>query len=168
MNILIRDEQNTDIQAIFDLTQKAFNDAEHSSHTEQFIVNALRESKQLTVSLVAETQGKVIGHIAFSPVSISDGTTNWYGLGPISVLPEYQGKGIGSKLMKEGLNRIKTLNAKGCVLLGDPNYYGKFGFKTDTRLILEGVPAEYFQILAFTDYIPSGYVIYSDAFNATT
>jgi len=168
MNILIRDEQNTDIQAIFDLTQKAFNDVEHSSHTEQFIVNALRESKQLTVSLVAETQGKVIGHIAFSPVSISDGTTNWYGLGPISVLPEYQGKGIGSKLMKKGLNRIKTLNAKGCVLLGDPNYYGKFGFKADARLILKDVPAEYFQILAFTDYIPSGYVIYSDAFNATT
>lgn len=168
MNILIRNEQNTDIQAIFDLTQKAFNDVEHSSHTEQFIVNALRESKQLTVSLVAETQGKVIGHIAFSPVSISDGTTNWYGLGPISVLPEYQGKGIGSKLMKEGLNRIKALNAKGCVLLGDPNYYGKFGFKADARLILGGVPAEYFQILPFTDHIPSGYVIYSNAFNATT
>jgi putative acetyltransferase len=168
MNIQIRDEQNTDIQAIFDLTQKAFNDVEHSSHTEQFIVNALRESKQLTVSLVAETQGKIIGHIAFSPVSISDGTTGWYGLGPISVLPEYQGKGVGSKLMKEGLDKIKILNAKGCVLLGDPNYYGKFGFKADTRLILEGVPAEYFQILAFTDYIPSGYVIYSDAFNATT
>ena len=167
MNIQIRDEQGTDIQAIFDLTQKAFNDVEHSSHTEQFIVNALRESKQLTVSLVTETQGEVIGHIAFSPVSISDGTTNWYGLGPISVLPEYQGKGIGSKLMKEGLNRIKTLNAKGCVLLGDPNYYGKFGFKADARLILEGVPAEYFQTLAFTDYVPSGYVIYSDAFNAT-
>ncbi|ENX02739.1 hypothetical protein F900_01187 [Acinetobacter modestus] len=168
MNILIRDEQNTDIQAIFDLTQKAFNDVEHSSHTEQFIVNALRESKQLTVSLVVETQGKVIGHIAFSPVSISDGTTNWYGLGPISVIPEYQGKGIGSKLMKESLNRIKALNAKGCVLLGDPNYYGKFGFKADARFILEGVPAEYFQILPFTDHIPSGYVIYSNAFNATT
>ena len=70
--------------------------------------------------------------------------------------------------MKEGLNRIKALNAKGCVLLGDPNYYGKFGFKADVRLILEGVPAEYFQILAFTDYVPSGYAIYSDAFNATT
>jgi putative acetyltransferase len=68
MNILIRDEQNTDIQAIFDLTQKAFNDVEHSSHTEQFIVNALRESKQLTVSLVAETQGKslVILHFHLS------------------------------------------------------------------------------------------------------
>ncbi|WAU77844.1 GNAT family N-acetyltransferase [Acinetobacter sp. TR3] len=168
MNIQIRDEQNTDIQAIFDLTQKAFNDVEHSSHTEQFIVNALRESKQLNLSLVAETQGEVIGHIAFSPVSISDGTTNWYGLGSIFVLPEYQEKGIGSKLMKESLNRIKALNAKGCVLLGDPNYYGKFGFKANTRLILEGVPAEYFQILVFTDYVPSGYAIYSDAFNATT
>lgn len=136
MNIQIRDEQNTDIQAIFDLTKAAFNDEEYSSHTEQFIVNALRAAKQLTVSLVAETHGKIVGHIAFSPVSISDGTTDWYGLGPISVIPEYQGKGIGFELMREGLNRIKTLNAKGCVLLGDPNYYGKFGFKADTRLIL--------------------------------
>jgi len=168
MNIQIRDEQDTDIQAIFDLTKAAFNDEEHSSHTEQFIVNALRATKQLTVSLVAETQGKIVGHIAFSPVSISDGTTDWYGLGPISVIPEYQRKGIGSELMKEGLNRIKALNAKGCVLLGDPNYYGKFGFKADANLILEGVPAEYFQILAFTDHIPSGYVIYSDAFNVTS
>ncbi|KXO78163.1 GCN5 family acetyltransferase [Acinetobacter venetianus] len=168
MNIQIRDEQDTDIQAIFDLTKAAFNDEEHSSHTEQFIVNALRAAKQLTVSLVAETQGKIVGHIAFSPVSISDGTTDWYGLGPISVIPEYQGKGIGSELMREGLNRIKTLNAKGCVLLGDPNYYGKFGFKADARLILKGVPAEYFQILAFTDHVASGYVIYSDAFNATS
>lgn len=168
MNIQIRDEQDTDIQAIFDLTKAAFNDEEHSSHTEQFIVNALRATKQLTVSLVAETQGKIVGHIAFSPVSISDGTTDWYGLGPISVIPEYQRKGIGSELMKEGLNRIKALNAKGCVLLGDPNYYGKFGFKANARLILEGVPAEYFQILAFTDYVPSGYVIYSDAFNVTS
>ena len=166
MNIQIRDEQDTDIQAIFDLTKAAFNDEEHSSHTEQFIVNALRATKQLTVSLVAETQGKIVGHIAFSPVSISDGTTDWYGLGPISVIPEYQRKGIGSELMKEGLNRIKALNAKGCVLLGDPNYYGKFGFKADARLILKGVPAEYFQILAFTDHVASGYVIYSDAFNA--
>ena len=168
MNIQIRDEQDTDIQAIFDLTKAAFNDEEHSSHTEQFIVNALRATKQLTVSLVAETQGKIVGHIAFSPVSISDGTTDWYGLGPISVIPEYQRKGIGSELMKEGLNRIKALNAKECVLLGDPSYYGKFGFKADTRLILEGVPAEYFQLLAFTDHVPSGYVIYSDAFNATS
>lgn len=167
MNIQIRNEQNTDIQAIFDLTQKAFNDLEHSSHTEQFIVNALRESKQLTLSLVAEINNQVVGHIAFSPVRISDETTGWYDLGPVSVLPEFQGKGIGSKLIRSGLEALKDLDALGCVLLGDPNYYGKFGFKADARLILEGVPAEYFQILPFTNDIPSGTVFYDDAFNAT-
>lgn len=168
MNIRIRNEQNTDIQAIFDLTQSAFSQVEYSSHTKQFIVNALRENNQLTLSLIAEINNQVVGHIAFSPVSISDGATDWYGLGPISVLPEYQANGIGSQLIKEGLNKIKALNAKGCVLLGDPNYYGKFGFKADARLILEDVPADYFQILAFTDHIPSGFVTYSEAFNATT
>lgn len=167
MNIQIRNEQNTDIQAIFDLTQKTFNNLEHSSHTEQFIVNALRESKQLTLSLVAEINNQVVGHIAFSPVRISDETTGWYGLGPVSVLPEFQGKGIGSKLIRSGLEALKDLDALGCVLLGDPNYYGKFGFKADARLILEGVPAEYFQILPFTNDIPSGTVFYDDAFNAT-
>jgi putative acetyltransferase len=167
MNIQISNEQNTDIQAIFDLTQKAFNDLEHSSHTEQFIVNALRESKQLTLSLVAEINNQFVGHIAFSPVRISDETTGWYGLGPVSVLPEFQGKGIGSKLIRSGLEALKDLDALGCVLLGDPNYYGKFGFKADARLILEGVPAEYFQILPFTNDIPSGTVVYDDAFNAT-
>ncbi|MBC9228284.1 N-acetyltransferase [bacterium SPL81] len=167
MNIQIRDEQNTDIQAIFDLTKAAFSEVQYSSHTEQFIVNALREGHQLTLSLVAEINNQVVGHIAFSPVSISDGTTGWYGLGPVSVLPEFQGKGIGEKLILSGLEALKDLDALGCVLLGDPNYYGKFGFKADARLVLEGVPAEYFQILAFTDDIPSGTVFYDDAFNAT-
>lgn len=167
MNIQIRDEQNTDIQAIFDLTKAAFSEVQYSSHTEQFIVNALREGHQLTLSLVAEINNQVVGNIAFSPVSISDGTTGWYGLGPVSVLPEFQGKGIGAKLILSGLEALKDLDALGCVLLGDPNYYGKFGFKADARLILEGVPAEYFQILPFTNHIPSGTVTYDDAFNAT-
>ncbi len=100
MNIRIRNEQNTDIQAIFDLIQSAFSHVEYSSHTEQFIVNALRENNQLTLSLIAEINNQVVGHIAFSPVSISDGATDWYGLGPISVLPEYQANGIGSQLIK--------------------------------------------------------------------
>lgn len=167
MNIQIRDEQNTDIQAIFDLTKAAFSEVQYSSHTEQFIVNALRESHQLTLSLVAEINNQVVGHIAFSPIRISDETTGWYGLGPVSVLPEFQGKGIGSKLICSGLEALKDLDALGCILLGDPNYYGKFGFKADARLILEDVPADYFQILALTDHIPNGYVTYSEAFNAT-
>lgn len=167
MNIQIRDEKLSDIQAIFDLTQAAFADAEHSSHTEQFIVNALRNSGQLSLSLVAISNNKLIGHIAFSPVKISDGTKGWYGLGPISVLPEYQGQGVGAKLMHAGLEALKDLDAVGCVLLGDPDYYGKFGFKADARLVLQDVPAAYFQILPFTDHIPSGNVVYAEAFNAT-
>ncbi|ESK54348.1 GNAT family N-acetyltransferase [Acinetobacter tjernbergiae] len=167
MNIHIRNEQMADIQAIFDLTEVAFREQEYSSHTEQFIVNALRDSNQLTVSLVAENDQNIVGHIALSPVQISDRTKGWYGLGPISVLPKYQAQGIGSQLMKAGLVALKDLQAAGCVLLGDPQYYGRFGFKADTRLILEGVPAEYFQILTFSEIVPTGYVTYADAFNAT-
>ena len=167
MNIIIRDEQAEDIEAIEELTKAAFQNAEHTSHTEHFIVNSLRDHGQLTISLVAIEDKSIIGHIAISPVEISSGEIGWYGLGPVSVLPEFQGKGIGSKLIRSGLEALKDLDALGCVLLGDPNYYGKFGFKADARLVLEGVPAEYFQILPFTNDIPSGTVFYDDAFNAT-
>ncbi len=167
MNISIRNEQPSDIPHIFKLTQAAFKDIEYSSHTEQFIVNALRSSQQLTISLVAEYEGQIIGHIAFSPVSISDGTTDWYGLGPVSVQPEFQNQGIGSQLIHAGLDKLKMLKAAGCVLLGDPDYYARFGFKAKPELILQGVPAEYFQILCFTDKMPHGDVVYAKAFNAT-
>jgi putative acetyltransferase len=167
MNISIRNEQPSDIPNIFELTQAAFKDIEYSSHTEQFIVNALRDSQQLTVSLIAEYEGQIIGHIAFSPVSISDGTTNWYGLGPVSVQPEFQNQGIGSQLIHAGLDKLKTLKAAGCVLLGDPEYYARFGFKAKPELVLQGVPAEYFQTLSFTEKMPHGDVVYAEAFNAT-
>ncbi|GAA5629847.1 hypothetical protein Acal02_00444 [Acinetobacter calcoaceticus] len=167
MNISIRNEQPSDIPNIFELTQAAFKDIEYSSHTEQFIINALRDSQQLTVSLVAEYEGQIIGHIAFSPVSISDGTTDWYGLGPVSVQPEFQNQGVGSQLIHTGLEKLKTLKAAGCVLLGDPEYYARFGFKAKPELVLQGVPAEYFQTLSFTEKMPHGDVVYAEAFNAT-
>ncbi len=130
-------------------------------------MNALRNSGQLTLSLVAEYNNKVIGHIAFSPVSISDQSTGWYGLGLVSVLPEYQGQGVGSKLINDGLAALKDLGAAGCVLLDEPEYYGRFGFKADPRLVLENVPAEYFQVLAFSETIPTDSIVYAEAFNAT-
>ena len=88
--IIIRNETPDAVGAITEVTIEAFKTLAISHHTEQFIIEALRAAKALTVSLVAETDGRVIGHIAFSPVSISDGTRNWYGLGPVSVLPEHQ------------------------------------------------------------------------------
>ena len=126
--IVIRNERDDDVSTITEVTIAAFKTLAISNHTEQFIIEALRAADALTVSLVAEVNGRVIGHIAFSPVTISDGTPNWYGLGPVSVLPEHQRQGIGKALIWEGLSRLKDLNARGCCLVGHPEYYRKFGF----------------------------------------
>jgi len=164
--IAIRNETDADVAAITEVTIAAFKTLEISNHTEQFIIKALRASKALTVSLVAELNGRVIGHIAFSPVSISDGTQNWYGLGPLSVLPEYQRKGIGRALIQEGLSRLKGLNAKGCCLVGHPEYYRKVGFKNIPRLVHEGVPPEAFLALCFDGHSPQGTVTFHEGFKA--
>ncbi len=164
--IVIRDETNADVGMIAEVTIAAFKTLEISNHTEQFIIEALRAAKSLTVSLVAEVDGRVVGHIAFSPVIISDGTRNWYGLGPISVLPEYQRKGIGKTLIQEGLSRLKVLNAQGCCLVGHPDYYRKFGFKNMSELVHEGVPQEVFFALSFDGHTPQGTVTFHEGFKA--
>ncbi|KAF9313253.1 hypothetical protein BG003_005467 [Podila horticola] len=166
-NITIRNEQPTDIDSITQLTEAAFKTEAHSSHTEQFIVNALRRAEQFTISLVAVAGDTVVGHVAISPVTISSGAAGWYGLGPISVSPEHQGQGIGSKLMKAALVELQRLDGLGCVVLGNPAYYGRFGFKAEPGLVLPGVPPEYFQALSFGSELPSGTVRYHEAFDAT-
>lgn len=95
LEVLIRNETDTDVSAITEVTVAAFKTFDVSNHTEQFIIEALRTAGALTISLVAEMGGRVVGHIAFSPLKLSDGTQNWYGLGPVSVVPEYQRQGIG-------------------------------------------------------------------------
>lgn len=137
--IVIRNETDADVGAIAEVTIAAFRTLEISNHTEQFIIEALRTAKALTVSLVADVDGRVVGHIAFSPVTISDGTQNWYGLGPVSVLPEYQRRGIGKALIREGLSRLKRLHAQGCCVVGHPDYYRKFGFQNTSGLVHEAV-----------------------------
>src|SRR5690606_25816722 len=98
-------------------------------------------------------------HIAFSPVTISDGSPNWYGLGPVSVLPECQQRGIGSALIREGIARLKDLGARGCCLVGHPGYYGRFGFQNSVQgLGVEGVPEEAFFALSFDGHLPQGSV----------
>ncbi|HEX6266809.1 MAG TPA: N-acetyltransferase [Burkholderiales bacterium] len=166
LKVAIRSETDADVGAITQVTVAAFKTLEISNHTEQFIISALRAAKALTVSLVAEVDGRVIGHIAFSPVAISDGTRNWYGLGPASVLPEYQRQGIGKDLIQEGLSRLKNMNAQGCCLVGHPDYYEKFGFKNMPGLVLEGVPQEFFFALSFDGHTPQGTVTFHDAFKA--
>ena len=165
--MIIRNELESDAETISSVTKAAFETCPHGDHTEQFIVSALRAANALTVSLVAEENGKVVGHIAFSPVTISDGSQNWYGLGPISVLPEFQKQGIGKSLIHEGLSLLKALGAKGCVLVGDPKYYERFGFKNLPDLVLDGVPQEYFLALTFGEEKIHGAVMFHQGFTAT-
>jgi putative acetyltransferase len=164
MKIIIRKEVESDIKAISEVTKAAFENLPISSHTEQFIINALRDAKALTISLVAEADNRVVGHIAFSPVTISDGSLDWYGLGPVSVLPELQKQGIGKSLIHEGLSSLKALGAKGCVLVGDPGYYQRFGFRSLPDLVIDGVPQQYFLALPFEENKICGTVTFHEGF----
>ena len=165
MNVTLRAETAADISSIEALTVAAFLHAPHTSHTEQHIVNALRQAGRLTLSLIAEVERRVIGHVALSPVSISDGACGWFGLGPICVLPELQRQGTGTQLMRAALQELRAQGAAGCVVLGEPAYYGRFGFRHEPALVLPGVAAEYFQALAFDAPLPKGIVQYDSAFS---
>lgn len=167
MMLRIRDENTLDVEAITALTEAAFRNAAHSSHTEQHIVNALRRAGQLTLSLVAEQGGVVVGHVAVSPVTVSDGAPAWYGLGPISVLPELQGQNIGASLVHAAMDGLRAHGAAGCVLVGEPAYYTRFGFHSVPGLVYPGIPPEFFMALAFGRAVPQGAVSYHAAFEAT-
>ncbi len=162
--MIIRPEQAHDIDAIRTLTETAFKTPPHADGTEHIIIDRLRAAGALTLSLVAGADGVVVGHVAFSPVTVSDGSTDWYGLGPISVDPTRQREGIGSKLVREGLAQLQALGASGCVLLGNPAYYGRFGFAVDPKLTLDGVPPEYFMRVAFSPVYGGGTVSYHPGF----
>lgn len=165
-SFIIRDETRADAAAISAVTIAAFETLRISNHTEQFIIEDLRCAGALSVSLIAEADGAVVGHIAFSPVSLSDGPGDWYGLGPVSVLPEYQRRGIGKALIEAGLLRLKALGAGGCCLVGHPEYYRKFGFQNIPGLVLEGVPPEVFFALSFDGRFPRGEVTFHEGFRA--
>jgi len=163
----IRPETPQDISAIEKITIAAFDGRPYSDGTEHLIINRLRETGALSLSLVAEMDGKIVGHVAFSVVIINGTDQGWYGLGPVSVLPELQKQGIGSQLIKKGLSliKVKERGAKGCVLEGSPVYYQRFGFKSYPGLFYEGAPApEYFMALPFYEDVPQGKVEFHKAF----
>ncbi|MBK8816559.1 MAG: N-acetyltransferase [Methylococcaceae bacterium] len=160
----IRPETPADAGSISGVIERAFDVARFSSHTEQFIVESLRKTGDLSVSLVAEREQTIVGYVAFSQVAISDGSENWYGLGPIAVEPSLQGQGIGSALVEAGLAQLQTIGAAGCVVLGDPAYYHRFGFQSVSGLRYPGLPPEYFMARCFASDIPVGVVTYHAAF----
>lgn len=165
--MILRPETEADIPAIDQINREAFLHHPYSHQTEHLIVRALRASGALTLSLVAEWEGQVVGHIAFSPALIDGQDLGWYTLGPVAVLPSHQRKGIGSSLVKAGLQGLRALGAKGCLLVGDPGYYLRFGFRHDDSLRVHEVPPEYFMCMAFSEGTPSGLVTHHPAFFTT-
>jgi putative acetyltransferase len=162
--IAIRPEEPRDHAAIGVVTQAAFADSPHSDGSEVRIIDQLRSDGDLTLSLVAEDGERIVGHVAVSPVQITDGSPDWYGLGPIAVLPSLQRQGVGLQLMQRAIADMRMRGARGIVLLGDPAYYQRFGFEHDPQLVFPGPPAEYFQRLVIDGDAPSGTVSYAPAF----
>lgn len=148
--IALRDEAPGDAGAIRHVITEAFRGAAHSSGTEARIVDDLRAAGALTLSLVAEGDGGIVGHLAASPLRIGE-AAGWSGIGPVAVRPDRQSQGIGSALMKTALARLRAQGARGAVLVGDPGYYGRFGFAADPRIVLPGIPAEYLLALTFAE-----------------
>lgn len=161
----IRHEQSSDHQAIASITTQAFAGRPYSSKTEAEIIARLRDANALTLSLVALYEDTIIGHVAFSPVEIGGNAISWFGLGPVSVRPDRQLKGVGTSLIRYGLKELQARGASGCVVLGDPAYYCRFGFENDQAIRFEGAPAKFFMRLAFDDEVPNGTVKFHSAFN---
>ena len=160
----IRPEMQSDAFVIGRVVERAFAGHPHSRGTERFIIRSLRIADALSVSLVAEIGGQVRGYIAASKVKVAGRASEWHGLGPVAVDPTEQRAGIGSALVSECLARLRRLGAAGCVVLGEPAYYGRFGFSAGGGLTYSGAPPEYFMALAFSGSVPHGEVTYHEAF----
>lgn len=161
----IRPERPQDVAAIREVNVAAFLTHPFSIQTEHLIVEALRDAGALEISLVAEADGIVVGHIAFSRATIGETSEGWYLLGPVAVLPEYQRRGIGSALVEAGLAELRARGAAGCALVGDPAFYRRFGFEHHAGVTCRGVPDEYVLVLAFRGDVPSGEVVHHPAFS---
>jgi predicted N-acetyltransferase YhbS len=133
MNITIRQERESDYKQSEYVVEKAFENAEYSDHKEQFLVAGLRKSDAFIpeLSLVAEHDGKVTGHIMLTRLHIMNGEKSYesLALAPVSVLPEYQNLGLGSILIIESLRIAKEIGFKSVIVLGHEKYYPRFGFK---------------------------------------
>ncbi|MFZ2868958.1 GNAT family N-acetyltransferase [Zavarzinia sp.] len=160
--MLIRDETPGDIPAIGRVVTEAMRLLPQATGTEAAIVERLRAAGALTLSLVAEDEGEVIGYLAASSARIGP-QEGWGLIGPLAVLPARHRRGIGSALMAEALGRLRA-TGRGAALVGDPAYYGRFGFRAFPGLTVEGCPPEVVQALPFDGSAPQGELIHHPAF----
>lgn len=162
MEITIRNEETNDIEQVREIVRTAF-----PTDAESKLVDALRANGKAIISLVAVNGAEVFGHILFSPVSTTPPSeAKGIGLAPVAVRPNVQSQGIGSGLIREGLRLCKELEYDYCVVLGDPNYYSRFGFEKASNFDLQneyGVDDE-FRIIRFTEHNVTGLVKYAPEF----
>jgi len=165
----IREERSNDIEAIYRVHDSAFE-----SSAEAQLVDLLRSRGKLTISLVAEDGEQIVGHILFSPVSIDPPARGWLALGlaPVGVIPERQRQGAGKALIHEGLERCKARGIHLVVVLGDPAYYTKFGFKRafDFGFHNDYRADDHFMVLELSPGVLnnfSGLIKYAPEFNET-
>lgn len=163
----LRAETRADVDAIKTLTSEAFRHQPHSNQTEAAIIEGLREAGALTLSLVAHYAQRIIGQISVSAVNVSGGAQGWFGIGPLSVAPDFQGQGVGTDLVWQTLRTMRQRGAAGCVVLGEPAYYGRFGFRSTPALSLDGAPPGCFLVRPYERVVPLGTVQFHSAFDLT-
>lgn len=162
--VSVRTETPADVQAIEEIIRAAFHVYPGMGEPEVAILEALRASGDLALSLVALEADVLVGHAAFSPVRIDGRDEVWFGLGPVSVRPDGQGRGIGSKLIQDGLDCLRKRGAAGCVVLGDADYYRRFGFVFDGGLSWPPVGSDHLGAISFSAGRPRGLAHYAPAF----
>ncbi len=155
--MIIREEKAGETEIIYQLVKKAFAYAEHSDGNEHHLVTKLRKSDAYipALSLVAEKNGEIVGHIMFTRATVQD--CEVLALAPLSVLPEYQMQGVGSALIQEGHNIAKKLGFGYSVVLGSENYYPKFGYVTAEKHGIKApfdVPQENFMVKKIDENAP--------------
>ena len=136
----------------------------YSDGSEPEVIARLRAAGALSLSLVAELEGALVGHVAFSPAVAQDGSAPWFALGPVAVAPALHGQHIGSALIEVGLTALEECGALGCMLLGDAGYYARFGFELAPEHAPATVPAEHFMLRRSSNHAPQGPLDYHAAF----
>lgn len=164
MTLRIRPEEPGDEAAIHDITERAFAPMPFSDGDEKDLIDRFREAGALEISLVAEQDNRLVGQVTFTRASAADGSPGWYALGPAAVDPELQARRIGERLIEAGIARLREREAAGCILVGNPDYYRRFGFRSYPKLCPERQPAAFFQILPLAVREPNAVVEFHPLF----
>lgn len=152
--VTLRGERAGDAAALARVIVAAFADEPQGGQFERRIVDALRVDGRLSVSLVAVRDGRLVDHVAFSPVAIGAGGEGWHGLAPLAVWPGCQRQGIGAALVRAGLDALRRAGARGCVVLGEPAYYARFGFGPAGDIVFPQASPDALMALPFGEHAP--------------